>query len=78
MPALVCVLTNALSTPVPALTAPAGSNTGCLCAQSLSGCELLLRGHTPHDEQLEALLADPHYTTGERFSFWLCSENVSA
>lgn len=40
-----------------------GSNTGCLCAESLSGCELLLRGHTPHDEQLAALLADPHYTT---------------
>lgn len=55
-----CVNQRASSTPTPAL---AGSNTGCLCAQSLSGCQLLLRGHAPHDEQLAALLADPHYTT---------------
>lgn len=40
-----------------------GSNTGCLCAASLSGSTMLLRGHTPHDQQLSALLSDPSVTT---------------
>lgn len=42
-------------------TTPAGSNTGCLCS-SLSGCELLMKGHKDHDLRLQQLLTDPHYT----------------
>lgn len=41
----------------------AGSNTGCLCAASLAGAQLLMRGHAPHDAQLAALLSDPSITT---------------
>ncbi|KAF6251607.1 DTW domain-containing protein [Scenedesmus sp. NREL 46B-D3] len=39
-----------------------GSNTGCLCAASLAGGEMLMRGHKQHDDQLQALLDDPAFT----------------
>lgn len=44
------------------LVLAAGSNTGCLCAASLVGGEMLMRGHKQHDDQLQALLNDPAFT----------------
>lgn len=59
-------LAAATLAPAPVPTLPTllhtGSNTGCLLAASLTGAELLLRGHAPHDERLAKLLADGNST----------------
>jgi hypothetical protein len=60
----------------------AGSNTGCLCAASLAGGEMLMRGHREHDAQLQALLDDPAYTCAMLVSavrgspHWACTCSV--